>query len=69
LVSVGLLLGVTAAVWSTRLAARIVENLPASGVVPIVAAAAALVAVALVAVCIPARRATCVEPVIALRAE
>ena len=69
LVSVGLLLGAPAAFWSTRVAARIVENLPASGVVPITAAAAGLIAVALVAVYVPARRAACVEPVIALRAE
>jgi putative ABC transport system permease protein len=69
LVGAGLLLGAPAAFWSTRLAARIVENLPADGAVPIAAAAAALIAVALIAVCAPARRATRVEPVIALRAE
>jgi len=69
LVTVGLLLGAPAAFWSTRLAASIVENLPASGVVPIGAAAAGLIAVALIAVYVPARRATCVDPVIALGAE
>jgi predicted permease len=69
LVSAGLLLGAPTAFWSTRLAARVVENLPADGAVPIAAAAAALIAVALIAVCAPARYATRVEPVIALRAE
>jgi predicted permease len=69
LVGVGLLLGAPAAFWSTRLAARIVENLAASSAAPIAAAAAGLIAVALIAVYVPARRAACVEPVIALRAE
>jgi ABC-type antimicrobial peptide transport system permease subunit len=69
LVSVGLLLGAPAAFWSTRLAARIVENLPSGGAVPLATAAAALIAVALIAVYVPARRATLVEPSIALRAE
>jgi predicted permease len=69
LVSAGLLLGAPAAFWSTGLAASMVENLPAGGAVPIAAAAAALIAVALVAASVPARRAARVEPVIALRAE
>ena len=69
LVSVGLLLGAPAAFWSTRLAAGIVENLPAPGAVPIAAGATALIAVALVAASVPARRATRVEPIIALRSE
>lgn len=69
LVSVGLLLGAPAAFWSTRLAAGIVENLPAPGAVPIAAGATALIAVALLAASVPARRATRVEPIIALRSE
>jgi ABC-type antimicrobial peptide transport system permease subunit len=68
-VSAGLVLGAPAAFWSTRFAARSVENLPAGGAVPIASAAAALIAVAFVAVYVPTRRATRVEPVIALRAE
>ena len=69
LVGVGFLLGAPAAFWSTRFAARSVENLAAGGPLPIASAAAALVAVALIAVYVPTRRATRVEPVIALRAE
>jgi putative ABC transport system permease protein len=69
LVSVGLLVGAPTAFWSTRFAARSVENLPAGGAVPIASAAAALIAVAFIAVYVPTRRATRVEPVIALRAE
>jgi len=69
LVGVGLLLGAPAAFWSTRFAARSVENLPAGGAVPIASAAAALIAVAFIAVYVPTRRATRVEPVVALRAE
>jgi predicted permease len=69
LVSGGLLLGAPAAFWSTRLAASIVEHLPTRGGMPIAPAAAAVVAVALVAAYVPARRAARVEPVIALRSE
>ena len=69
LVSAGLLLGAPAAFWSTRFAARSVEHLPAGGAVPIASAAMALVAVAFIAVYVPTRRATRVQPIIALRAE
>ena len=69
LVCLGLLVGTPAAVWSTRLAARVVENLPSDGAAPLAAAAALLIIVAPIAVYAPARRATRVDPVIALRAE
>ena len=68
-VSVGLLLGAPAAFWSTRFVARSVENLAPGGAVPLASAAAALIAMAFIAVYVPMRRATRVEPVIALRAE
>jgi predicted permease len=68
-VGVGFLFGAPAALWSTRFAARSVENLPAGGALSIASAAAALIAVAFIAVYVPMRRATRVEPVIALRAE
>ena len=69
LVSLGVLLGAPAAFWGTRLAARSVESLQADGAVAIAWAAATLIAVAFIAVYAPTRRATRVEPVIALRAE
>jgi predicted permease len=68
-VSLGFLSGAPTAFWSTRFAARSLENLPVAGVVPIASAAAALIAVAFIAVYVPTRRATRVEPIIALRAE
>jgi predicted permease len=69
LVTAGLLLGALAAFWSKRAAASMLENLPSGGVVPIGVACAAMIAVAIVAAYVPARRATRVEPVIALRAD
>jgi predicted permease len=69
LVAAGLLLGAPAAFWSTRLATRTLEHLPPGGVLPIVACAAALVAVAIAAACVPVRRATRVDPIRALRSE
>jgi putative ABC transport system permease protein len=69
LLGAGFLLGAPTAFWSTRFAARSVENLPAGAAVPIASAAAALIAVACIAVFVPTRRAIRVEPVIALRVE
>jgi predicted permease len=65
----GLLIGAPAAFWSKRLAATMLEKLPAGGVLPIGVAAAAMIAVALLAAYIPARRATRIEPLTALRTE
>src|SRR5258708_21182866 len=69
LVIAGLLLGAPAACWSNRAAASIVENQPAGGLLPIGVACAAMIAVAIVAAYVPARPATRVRPVIALRPE
>ena len=65
----GLVIGAPAAFWSKRLAASMLENLSSGGALPIVVAAAAVIAVALLAAYVPARRATRVEPAITLRAE
>jgi ABC-type antimicrobial peptide transport system permease subunit len=69
LVIAGLVIGAPAAFWSKRLAATMLEKLPAGGLLPIGGAAAAMIAVALLAAYIPARRATRIEPLTALRAE
>ena len=69
LVGIGLLAGLPAAFWSQRFAAAMLENMPAGGWWPMLFAAAAMIAVTLLAAAIPARRATRVEPVVALRAE
>ena len=66
LVAAGVLIGIPVAVWSTRVAASLVQNLPA-GASPIAAAAATMIVVALSAAWIPARRAARVRPMDALR--
>jgi putative ABC transport system permease protein len=69
LVAAGLLVGAPAAFWSTRVAASMVENLSGGSPLPIAAAALAMIGVALLAAYVPARRATRVDPLVALRAE
>lgn len=69
LVAIGLVIGAPIAFWSERVAATMLENLPSGGVLPIGLAVAAMVAVAFLAAYIPARRATRIEPLSALRAE
>jgi predicted permease len=66
LVCAGLAVGVPVAVVGTRLAGRSM-NLPVQSPFPITFAAAAMIAVALLAACVPARRAAGVEPREALR--
>ena len=69
LVSAGLVLGAPLALWGRRLAVAFVDNLPTAAVFPIASAMVAMTIVALVAAAIPARRASCVNPIDALRQE
>ena len=69
LVGAGLALGVPLALLSARLAVTFVDNLAASALLPVGVAAAAMIAVALLAAHVPARRASRVNPSDALRAE
>ena len=67
LVSAGLLLGVPFAFWCRRVAAGLIPNLPDQMTASVLVAAAALLAAAALAAYVPARRATRVDPVEALR--
>jgi ABC-type antimicrobial peptide transport system permease subunit len=62
-------IGAPVAFWGTRFAASAIEDLPGGGVPPVAAAVLAMLVVATLAAFVPARRATRVEPVIALRSE
>jgi predicted permease len=65
----GLAIGIPVALWGREFAARVLEGLPESSAVPIAFGIVTLIAVALVASYVPARRATKVDPMGALRHE
>jgi putative ABC transport system permease protein len=67
LVCAGLVVGAPIALWSRHVAASLVQNLPASNALPIAFAALAMIAMALLAAYLPARRAARVRPMDALR--
>jgi predicted permease len=69
LVCTGLAVGAPLALWSRRLAATFVGDLPAGFAVPLGAAAVAMIVVAALAGSLPARRASRVNPIEALRQE
>jgi ABC-type antimicrobial peptide transport system permease subunit len=65
----GLIVGAPLAVMGRRVASSLIDGLPAGSALPIVLAAVAMIAVALIAAYVPARRAARVDPMIALRCE
>jgi predicted lysophospholipase L1 biosynthesis ABC-type transport system permease subunit len=68
LAGAGVLIGVPIALWSARLAAAMVENLSEEPLFPIAASAAGTLLFVLASAYVPARRASRVDPVAALRA-
>jgi predicted permease len=69
MVLAGLAIGAPMALWGKSFAASLIRDLPVKSDTPIAFGAVAMVAVALVAAYVPARRAARVEPVEALRHE
>jgi putative ABC transport system permease protein len=69
MVCAGLALGTPLAFWARSVAANLIRNLPQQPLVPIVFAGAIMIVLGLVAAYIPARRATRVDPLLALRYE
>ena len=65
----GFLIGVPLAYWGQRLAASLIPDLPVKNAFPIAFGAVTMIALALLAAYVPARRASRVDPVEALRYE
>jgi predicted permease len=69
MVLVGLVLGIMLALWGQTLIASLIRDLPLNSPLPIVFGAAGMIALALAAAYLPARRAASVDPMEALRHE
>jgi predicted permease len=69
MVTAGVAMGVLLVMWSRPIAARLVEDLRVPTAVPVAVGAFAVIAVAMLASSLPARRAALVDPMEALRQE
>jgi ABC-type antimicrobial peptide transport system permease subunit len=69
MVSAGLAIGVPVAFWGKSFAASMIEGLPLDNPAPIAFGSVVMIAVALLAAYVPARRAARVDPMEALRHE
>jgi ABC-type antimicrobial peptide transport system permease subunit len=65
----GLVIGAPLAFWGGKFAARLIPDLPAWNLAIVVFGAGAMITVAFLAACVPARRASRLDPVEALRYE
>jgi len=69
MVCAGLAIGAPLALWGKSIASNLIQGLPVEIGVPIAFGAAAMIAVALVAAYVPARRAAALDPATTLRLE
>jgi ABC-type antimicrobial peptide transport system permease subunit len=69
MVCAGLAIGTPLAFWGKGVAASLIPDLPVASPLPILVAAAIMIAVGLIAAYLPARRAMHVDPLVALRYE
>jgi ABC-type antimicrobial peptide transport system permease subunit len=69
MVLAGLVIGAPFAFWSKSFAASLIPDLPVKSAVPLAFGSLGMIAVALLAAYVPTRRATKVDPMVALRYE
>jgi ABC-type antimicrobial peptide transport system permease subunit len=69
MVGAGLVIGAPLALWTKQIATRLIPGLTTKGAVWILLGAVTMLAIALLAAYLPARRASRVEPIVALRHE